>query len=835
MENPDSIDWSKKKYLPLEVAANQLGITTEQLLALKNRGDIRGFADRGAWKFKSEDLDVLAIVFGTVEVPHQLDIENAAASASDSDVDLVSEETREDTLQALGGDDEVAMVVGSVSNRLLDRKRKQHEYKGDTTTAEDSGISLDSGISSLLDSDVVGMQQMMNDSGISLNGSPVDDEKDEDDEGIDLNRYEDDEDDDLFEDEEVDDEDRSVSDHPEDVIVQVREGAENLIDTPTDTARAASERAERARRRRIGKRERNQRREVVAQEVEEIVRTKMASAGDSMRNAVAERQANHSRGTRLISKEGGSLHHAKWGIPFRWLRSQWDNLSRGKKVAIGAAGALASAVVFAETLGPSIATGVAIENFPVGQTGLAMGAATLALWGPRLLSAFIRRRWGNDFDNALNSTMDGNEDENVVRSAARQTIKEIQAMDDRELTQSNMGGAIRDSLHLLNKADLINSGNISAGLNEAHCAEQCFNRIVRISEISDMILSIGWNNFQSMSLSQKETSIATHLCRARNKPSLSSSERNEAAVIAKQWHEIQRKKLSDDEVKRLLDRLDKLSPSVANTKEWRQKLLMISAEAGQEIQNKHRKRITQSTSAVLAGAPPAILFAGGLSAWPFALGSAVVAGGYAGSRYAWRLYKRHGQLDEEANFQDSKQKVKQDKDAILGAAKSAGKKTWAGAKATHSKLSSLRNRNGVGEADATGVLEGNEPIPKIVTQVDIDREHRRLNTCGEEYRILFKTEGRSDPDVMDLKRKNERISQRLSDLQAQFKAQEELAKKGSTPKKVAKWMGKNMSMPAGAGGVAWWALNWKFGLAIGGVWAAFNIKNAILGKKDKKK
>lgn len=46
-----------KKYLSLEEAAAQLGIKTDELIRLREKGDVRGFADRGTWKFKADDVD----------------------------------------------------------------------------------------------------------------------------------------------------------------------------------------------------------------------------------------------------------------------------------------------------------------------------------------------------------------------------------------------------------------------------------------------------------------------------------------------------------------------------------------------------------------------------------------------------------------------------------------------------------------------------------------------------------------------------------------------------------------------------------------------------------
>lgn len=48
-----------KKYLSLEEAAKMLAVSTDELIRLRERGDIRGFADRGTWKFKMDDVEDL--------------------------------------------------------------------------------------------------------------------------------------------------------------------------------------------------------------------------------------------------------------------------------------------------------------------------------------------------------------------------------------------------------------------------------------------------------------------------------------------------------------------------------------------------------------------------------------------------------------------------------------------------------------------------------------------------------------------------------------------------------------------------------------------------------
>ena len=49
-----------KKYLSIEEAAGILGVETSELNRLREKGEIRAFADRGTWKFKQEDVDKLS-------------------------------------------------------------------------------------------------------------------------------------------------------------------------------------------------------------------------------------------------------------------------------------------------------------------------------------------------------------------------------------------------------------------------------------------------------------------------------------------------------------------------------------------------------------------------------------------------------------------------------------------------------------------------------------------------------------------------------------------------------------------------------------------------------
>ena len=45
------------KYLSIEDTANQLGLEIDDVTRIREAGELRGFADRGTWKFKAEDVE----------------------------------------------------------------------------------------------------------------------------------------------------------------------------------------------------------------------------------------------------------------------------------------------------------------------------------------------------------------------------------------------------------------------------------------------------------------------------------------------------------------------------------------------------------------------------------------------------------------------------------------------------------------------------------------------------------------------------------------------------------------------------------------------------------
>ncbi len=141
-----------KKYLSLEEAATQLGITQADLKKAREAGKVRGFADRGNWKFREEDLETFAR-------ERQVD--------SNPDIPILAEEKPALTLSF----DDDSNVHGSDGDDIgeqptIIRKGDSNVLtKGDTLPfGEDEGAS-DSGVRLVLDSDITGGDGTISDVG----------------------------------------------------------------------------------------------------------------------------------------------------------------------------------------------------------------------------------------------------------------------------------------------------------------------------------------------------------------------------------------------------------------------------------------------------------------------------------------------------------------------------------------------------------------------------------------------------------------------------------------------------------------------------------------------
>lgn len=100
-----------QQYFSLEEAARALGISTEELNGMRERSEIRAFADRGTWKFRSQDVQEAARQRGlgsSPDMPLGERSSDAGAEAQEEDQVLLSE-------QEIGGSDSSSRVVGMSS------------------------------------------------------------------------------------------------------------------------------------------------------------------------------------------------------------------------------------------------------------------------------------------------------------------------------------------------------------------------------------------------------------------------------------------------------------------------------------------------------------------------------------------------------------------------------------------------------------------------------------------------------------------------------------------------------------------------------------------------
>jgi len=89
-----------KKYLSLEEAAQFLGVRSDEVIRLRERGELRGFADRGTWKFKSDDVEEAKrrrqpdsspdVPLMSDDSALDVDVKTSRDAASDSDVRLMA-------------------------------------------------------------------------------------------------------------------------------------------------------------------------------------------------------------------------------------------------------------------------------------------------------------------------------------------------------------------------------------------------------------------------------------------------------------------------------------------------------------------------------------------------------------------------------------------------------------------------------------------------------------------------------------------------------------------------------------------------------------------------
>ena len=123
-----------QKYVPLEEAADILGISTERLTELRQEGKAHGYRDGASWKFKTEEIDRLRSEGVVQHTPasDELDLDSTDEPLGGSDSLLLSE-------VELGDSD-----TGSAST-IIGGSKEKSTAGSDLELSTESGLDLDLG------------------------------------------------------------------------------------------------------------------------------------------------------------------------------------------------------------------------------------------------------------------------------------------------------------------------------------------------------------------------------------------------------------------------------------------------------------------------------------------------------------------------------------------------------------------------------------------------------------------------------------------------------------------------------------------------------------------
>lgn len=132
------------KYLSLEEAAQQLGITPERLRELRDLGEVHGYRDGASWKFKPEEISRVADELGGSALPGSGGAPHES-SGSISGEELDSLFSPADSADELGGDDLEASSILVTEEGAPDGEKDPSTVIGkeeEAAVSEDSDLKL---------------------------------------------------------------------------------------------------------------------------------------------------------------------------------------------------------------------------------------------------------------------------------------------------------------------------------------------------------------------------------------------------------------------------------------------------------------------------------------------------------------------------------------------------------------------------------------------------------------------------------------------------------------------------------------------------------------------
>ncbi|MFO1022181.1 MAG: helix-turn-helix domain-containing protein [Planctomycetales bacterium] len=132
-----------KKYLSLEEAARLLKIDPMELQRMRERGEIRAFADRGNWKFREDEVEELlrarqADSSPEVPIQHGDDLDESIFFEDDTDSDVKMTDGKASSLSDSGSDSDVRLVF----DESLDGPGSSSEIKIPQLGDSDSDVRL---------------------------------------------------------------------------------------------------------------------------------------------------------------------------------------------------------------------------------------------------------------------------------------------------------------------------------------------------------------------------------------------------------------------------------------------------------------------------------------------------------------------------------------------------------------------------------------------------------------------------------------------------------------------------------------------------------------------
>ena len=132
-----------QKLISLEEAADQLGISKERLLELREAGKVPGYRDGASWKFRSEDIDKLAAE-GVPEIdPGASDLSLDLDDAGGSSIELPSADEPSGQDLAAADDDDLGLAAEGSELSLESGGSELNLESDEISASPPSDLSLD--------------------------------------------------------------------------------------------------------------------------------------------------------------------------------------------------------------------------------------------------------------------------------------------------------------------------------------------------------------------------------------------------------------------------------------------------------------------------------------------------------------------------------------------------------------------------------------------------------------------------------------------------------------------------------------------------------------------